>query len=375
MRYTLMNKDKPLLELDMEAGVIRSIGKIYKENEYLMPVFLLKNRTSYSWKDVYEWWRNRHIPASRNGIKELFWRLEGISLDELSEKSMGLSLSDQFWIRPDKDVEWNDINFFTNDFSEDIGRLLISGEWNGGSLVSPDNTSDGMIKKRWKIIDGKRCLIKGSSDNFIQAQPFREVFASKIAELLMKPFEKKFVVPYTLIKDENFVYSVCPNFITVDSEYVSFNQINAAYKKPNHISAYEFCRQFYKEFDYVLDVTLILDYIVLNEDRHFGNFGMIRDANTGNWISPAPIFDTGSCLFFNSPKIEYTKLEAKPFNKNFDKQIKHINVAKYYDSLILARDNWESIFNECFADCYEDKKRLESIKSVIKLQIDKLMKL
>ena len=40
----------------------------------------------------------------------------------------------------------------------------------------------------------------------------------------------------------------------------------------------------------------ILDYIMLNEDRHLNNFGIIRDVQTLNWIGTAPIFDTGESL-------------------------------------------------------------------------------
>ena len=39
---------------------------------------------------------------------------------------------------------------------------------------APDITTDGDLKKRWKIVDGKRCLIKGGSNPFRQ-QPFNEV--------------------------------------------------------------------------------------------------------------------------------------------------------------------------------------------------------
>ena len=48
---------------------------------------------------------------------------------------------------------------------------------------SPDNTSDGFLKKRWKIINGKRCLIKGGSNPF-QQQPFNEIIATGVMERL-----------------------------------------------------------------------------------------------------------------------------------------------------------------------------------------------
>jgi hypothetical protein len=44
----------------------------------------------------------------------------------LLTKSCGLSLSDQYWIRPEgSSLRWEDINFFDNPFSEDIGNILL----------------------------------------------------------------------------------------------------------------------------------------------------------------------------------------------------------------------------------------------------------
>ena len=275
MIYTLMNKDTELFDMEMINGNIYITENFRDENKKLLPVFLmdLKNDENYT-ENVIKWWRSRRIPGSRDGLKELFFNLDNISLDALAEKSLGLSLSDQYWIRPSEDIKWQDINFFQNDFSEDIGNLLITGDWNGGSLISPDNSSDGAVKKRWKIINGERYLIKGSSDPFYQTEPFREVFASKIVELL---FESDFTVKYDLIWDENNktgkkVYCSCKNFITADTEYVPFThfrEIESSAYKPEHFAI---CKKIYGDHSHILDLILILDYIVLNEDRHFGNF-------------------------------------------------------------------------------------------------------
>jgi hypothetical protein len=35
----------------------------------------------------------------------------------------------------------------------------------------------------------------------------------------------------------------------------------------------------------------VIDYLVESDDRHWGNIGFIRDANTGKYISMAPYFD------------------------------------------------------------------------------------
>ena len=38
---------------------------------------------------------------------------------------------------------------------------------------------------------------------------------------------------------------------------------------------------------------IVLDYIIANEDRHQGNFGAVRDAETLEFIVTAPVFDSG----------------------------------------------------------------------------------
>jgi hypothetical protein len=41
---------------------------------------------------------------------------------------------------------------------------------------------------------------------------------------------------------------------------------------------------------------LIVDYLVMNTDRHMKNFGIIRDVNTLQWKRLTPIFDTGESM-------------------------------------------------------------------------------
>jgi len=97
-----------------------------------------------------KWFESRRIPASREHIDYLEQNLK-MSLGELVHKSLGLSLSDAFWVKPkDENVTWSQVNFFKNDFSDDIGEYLMGGgEIN--SLFSPSNTTDGVMKKKWVI--------------------------------------------------------------------------------------------------------------------------------------------------------------------------------------------------------------------------------
>lgn len=73
-----------------------------------------------------------------------------------------------------------------------------------------------------------------------------------------------------------------------------------------------------------LKSMLVFDSVIYNEDRHFGNFGVLRDNATGKLIEPAPIFDNGISLFnyampedFNDLE-EYAKTRMSAYNIDFD---------------------------------------------------------
>ena len=42
-----------------------------------------------------------------------------------------------------------------------------------------------------------------------------------------------------------------------------------------------------------MDEMLVVDFLIANEDRHFNNFGLLRNPETLEWIGAAPIFDSG----------------------------------------------------------------------------------
>lgn len=72
--------------------------------------------------------------------------------------------------------------------------------------------------------------------------------------------------------------------------------------------------------DYV-DVMIVLDYLLLNEDRHFNNFGVLRKDDGSFGI--APLFDFGLGLFEHDTRYKGLDLhtaidisECKPFCKD-----------------------------------------------------------
>ena len=379
MKCTLMHKRIAVaeIELDDATGFIQKIGTIY-EPEHLPVGTAVKNGAADR-AALNEWWTDRSIPASRSGVREALETLEIASTKILLVRCYGLSLSDQYWICPEgSGLTWDALNFFDNDFSDDIGDVLFGANRKADVLdfSSPDNTSDGNLKKRWKIIGGKRYLVKGGSNPFRQ-QPFNEVIAAGIMERLGIPH-----VPYQVAWNKGAPYSLCEDFVTRDTELIPAWRILKTQKKSNNVSVYQHfinCCEALGIQNTVsfLDRMIVLDYIIANEDRHFNNFGMLRDAETLEWIGFAPIYDSGSSLGYDKmpPQICSEKeVVCKPFKNHHTEQLKLVSDFSWIDFRRLEDVGgfMESVLTSEGAEEYMDPKRIRAIKGSVKGRIEYL---
>jgi hypothetical protein len=340
MKYMLMHKDKPVLsmELDEGTGTIISLYEVFEPNH--VPVGATNKDGAADRVELNNWWTGRAIPASRSGLREALDAMNIASPQMLLTKCYGLSLSDQYWVKPEgTDLRWKDINFFDNAFSEDVGNILFGQIPASGafSLMSPDNTSDGWLRKKWKIIDGKRCLVKGGSEPAVQ-EPFNEAIATIIMRRIEVPH-----VDYSVIWDNKIPYSVCEDFITAETELVSAWHIFQTQKKRNNVSAYQHFLDCCHALEIPgardsIDKMLAVDFIIANEDRHFNNFGAVRNADTLEWIGISPVFDSGTSLWYNkfTPQITpLAKAPSKPFRGIHDEQIKLARDFSWYSHSAL----------------------------------------
>lgn len=120
-------------------------------------------------------------------------------------------------------------------------------------------------------------------------EPFNEVLASLICQRL--GFNH---VTYTIGVINNKIVSKCECFITSDTELIPAIQILANISEKTN--AYEEYIKILEEkgismIREKLENMFMLDYLMLNEDRHLNNFGVIRNVNTLKWLDIAPIFD------------------------------------------------------------------------------------
>jgi hypothetical protein len=299
MRCTLMHKTIPVADmtLDDTLGVILSADKLHSETHLPVGIPVTDGLPDYS--RLTKWWVARSISGKRAGLRPVLEKLNIPVALALVKECCGFSLSDQYWIRPENsELRWADTNLFDNGFSGDVGNMLFGRPCVGTKpdLLSPDSTTDGRLMKRWEISGSKRRLIKGGCGPYHQ-EPLNEVITSAICRRLRIPHAE-----YTLLWENRLPFSVCEDFIAPGTELVSAFQICET--KP-FVAGGDLYEHFLDCCNTLgipgmrasLDQMLAVDFLIANADRHYGNFGAIRNADTLEWIGPAPLFDNGTSLW------------------------------------------------------------------------------
>lgn len=333
MELTLMNKNTPVLDMEFSlrrGGFIQEIETLH--NPEYAPLGLVDDDKNIDEDALSDWWEGRCLPDSRLNVEKILEALQ-LSKQELIINSLGLSLSDQYWVKPvGSGTSWEEVNFFQNEFSNKVGKLFFEGttqpDSDADSLrsFSPDYSSNGFLDKYWTIEEGERVLVKGGHGAFYQ-QPYNEVVASN----MLKKLSCKNYVPYTLAKTSKGVVSKCHNFVTEDTEYVPASLIRRRLPLKKGDSYYSHFLRCCKELGFeqkmkcALDYMLTFDYVIANEDRNYGNFGVIRNVETLKVLGVAPIFDNGNSLWYDKENISHKDIKAYPFELTQGKQIRHVH--------------------------------------------------
>ena len=382
MRYVLMHKSIPVLSMELDEGT----GTIIGLNELYAPERIpigIPCRDVVDRQALNIWWAGRSIPASRSGLREALDTLQIPTPLLLLTKCYGLSLSDQYWVCPEgSSLQWENINFFDHPFSDDVGNILFGKVPNKADfdLMSPDNTADGWLKKKWVVADGKRRLIKGGSGATRQ-EPYNEVLASAIMRRLGIAH-----VPYELKLIDEYPYSVCEDFITKETELISAWRITQTLKKPNHVSLYQHYLSCCEVLGVqgvadALDRMLTVDYIISNDDRHLNNFGAVRNADTLEWVGAAPVYDCGTSMWCNEPTAmirPIAKQPSKPFKPNHSEQIELVTSFDWLDFSELSgidEEYREILTGSAFIGdtrldslCYGLRERVEMLDEYVRIR-------
>lgn len=256
------------------------------------------------------WLERRVIPKNRTYVDEILKTL-GLSINDtkgIIDVCKGLSLNDSYWIVPDGfKGKFAEYNLYENRFSEILSLVAYTGigQSNVAFTTSPELTTNGMLPKAWRFIENDGIyLYKGGTTGAANTgnEPYSEYYASQIAAAMGLN-----AVHYDLENWKGILASKCRLFTDIRTAYIPIGHLV-------RMGGLKACLDYYERLggDALEQVRsmLVFDAVIYNEDRHFGNFGLLRDNSSGKLIGAAPVFDNGLSLFNYAMPDDFDDLDA-----------------------------------------------------------------
>lgn len=304
-KYILMHKNVPVIGCKFDDGYFDGFYEDFDVKHLPLGTKGFNGRCN---KNAFaDWFSRRSVPKDRKNVKTVFPLLQNPGTNQLMLNSFGLSLSDQYWFRPmGANIDWHEVNFFENAFSSELSDVFL-GKTEvvsfDGTLVGPDSCSCGDDVKAWRIIDGDRWLAK-QGGTFHQ-EPYNELFGSKVSRLVGAKSAE-----YRVAVDDGDVYSLSRCMTNCNTELISAYDIFKEFQLDpvdpvKSVDEYVSVLEHHGISDVRSDIgkMCLVDYLIRNEDRHWTNFGVMRDADTLEWQGTIPLFDFGNSMCFDDDDV------------------------------------------------------------------------
>lgn len=252
---------------------------------------------------LFEWIRRRRISKNRAYVDEIL-KSCGIESDDaksIIDVSKGLSLNDSYWVVPrgfeGSFAKWN---LYENEMSAALQLVAYTGVASdaladGG--IPSELTNSGMFPKAWRAEGSKRILYKAGhlfEGANVGKEPYSEYLSFQIAHRMGID-----AVPYDLALWKGKLCSTCELFCSKDVAFVPFGFAvpTERFKNMNLREALAYFASLGEEALERFKSMLVFDALIGNEDRHMGNYGVLRDSATGAVKGMAPLFDHNVGLF------------------------------------------------------------------------------
>ena len=294
MNYELKHYDLSLVRFSATEDTNTPEIKILWVNEAKKDLFPLDLELTD--EGLAKWLKHRTIPKNRAYVHNFLSKC-GLNINRpmtIIKVSKGLSLNDCYWVVEEGfDGTYDKYNLYDNRFSQVLALIAFTGYGSSirTSLAScPEFTTNGMLPKCWRRKDGKILLYKGGTSGASNTgnEPYSEYYAAQVAKVLGVN-----AIEYGLSQWKGELCSTCELF---SSKEYSFLPVGRIVTSGGMKAVREYYEKLGKEFVEALNDMLVLDAIIMNTDRHFGNFGFIIDNKTNKIIAPAPLFDHGNAL-------------------------------------------------------------------------------
>lgn len=251
--------------------------------------------------------------------------------------------------------------------------------------MSISRTSIGILTKWQEVNDGiiyyTKTGTKDSLGEFSNLEPCSEIMAYRIASVFgfKDCVETKY--RYVTINDrgvsnDNVMVSYTRNFL---EDNQSTSGLCNFFSKSELLSdsLYNVFLSKFPNFRGKLDEIILFDFITLNTDRHLNNISFIVDVDN-NIVKLAPIYDNGASLLSQlsyetlskSSSIIDRKLKCKPFNTDFYRQIKNIDITNISENIKYNIQHISLDWNDIFLDLDIGLLRKDKIKECVERRLN-----
>ena len=256
--------------------------------------------------NFYYWCASRMLTLDRKYAKEILNSIGAIQAYTDRERASiaisyrALSLMDVYWIRArGDDKAFEEICLYNHSLSDAFVDVSLKGKdltlQNAEFITTKDKAGDigtpGVAPKAWIKKDGVFYLLKDGDERDVDA----ELLASKIIGC--------FDVPYVSYSESEFKgtrVSKCQIITSEDESIVSAEYVNI-YCVNRDMDLIDFVL---KKDKYSYFMMNIIDYLIGNVDRHWGNWGFAVDNNTNKLGRLYPLMD------FNKSFLSYDTIDG-----------------------------------------------------------------
>lgn len=297
--YEIMHKDRRVASVD-ESGRCRIHYKtflpynLYLEEEEEIDS-LVNNLTNF-----YYWCATRVLTLDRVYAKEI---LNSIGMTQAAtdrdRAKIALSyrcasLTDVFWVRlRGERICFDEVNLYENHLDNTFLDISLRGRQYTveNQSLSRDVATSGCFPKAWQRVEGGFLLLKDGGDNAVE----RELLASRICRC----FDASQVL-YEEGSFEGEKVSVSENMTSKEYSIASMEAFTIyAQNRGQDVKAYV------RKLDWHNYCMMnIVDYLVGNTDRHWGNWGVLVDNSNNRPVCLHKLMD------FNQSFHAYDRLEG-----------------------------------------------------------------
>lgn len=279
--FDIMHKDRRVARIYEDGKCTINFPSFMPYNLYFEKSNDLDSRIN-NLNNFYYWCSSRVLTLDRKYAKEILRVIGANQAVTDKDRAMiavsyhGLTLTDVFWIRRAKEkITFDELNLYNYFLSDAFANVSLRGKditiQNAELFMSREAAGDvgtpGVTPKAWVRKNGDFYLLKDGDERDVNA----ELLASKIVGCFKVDY-----VPYEEDFFDGIKVSKCKIITSVQTSIVPYEFVDV-YCTNHDIDKLEYVL---KKDSYSYYMMNIIDYLIGNTDRHWGNWGFFVDNST-----------------------------------------------------------------------------------------------